>query len=1701
MPGSAGERKGARLIAFTEIFGTFKPGVPSNLASTHAVASAAGVDTMADNINPGWRGNLGKPRNSHGWQTGARDRGKWFREHRKKLFLFLGLLVCVGVGIWLTIFLRRPEQGLVLLVTVDPSSNAARLDTPWDPLGWASVPVLQDALTNDPVGGERRVKSDVLPAPAVGKLEVLAKQLMQASTGVKQGRPVLVYFGMLGAADEKGAFLFGDQGNRLYVLELLEKLKESNKAIPLVLIFDAARLPCFPEQGIVQNTFVKSLDEQLKQSKFHDSCPHIAIVCSSSPNETAWNDDYKGCTVYAAQLINALRGGACRDHPDAGYQYDYPVKDVLAYAKKKTTEWTSERNISPQTPVIICGEDLVVNRDNLFLKRDHNNEVGFEKIWENLPEPSARADSREMDKPWKTLEQLAANKPGRPGPHVYSPIRWQQYRQLLCRYEIAQYLLPVLKTEPYGKAARDVRTKLLDRLQELATEIEKTCTPHPLSNITDIAKTSLVWDDLLGTASNRPVLTRLPPPEQAREVESNLAAQFDNFWRGRVKKEDALPDAVSKLAVDTRELAERAALACPKGAGDAFPYPERFWAGSPNGSSGKNVLSSRLAPLDHQRRVAEDYLFTNEIGKGESRLKDLNTQYGAVVTAERHYQEALAIYQAALSDLTPLADWQFYCAETLPDSPGKADFLTLALKLREGMGILAGELDLSVDKSGAALARAKDIQALLFKQRQAFHAYLKSDLSASSHSRGNLHRYHSALLFPWPGEPGADQGARVASQSTISRARIWKEYSSLLKNTREGDAAKTETSRVPNRDAMALQRTAILRALVSTAPGCQPNPKATTAAIATQWQATSDKTRVDLKTAETPGGEGRLLAAERDSRTAWLTDIEKGRPEPAAELRRVQWANLLLGQGNRFANDHWFNDKSVYSAKLAGYYRDAAAQLRKIDLPPPPQPPQLQIAVLDGKNANWTSEQWRDFEFAVTCTSPPSESAVASVFVGEHHQGKAFLKIAQRSPVGIPLKQEQVKGSFALELADQPTATQGASTCRVEPVLFFRGQFRSTDLAINDSRRPEMTVTTGSSTSRASLTVSADEQLGVGGGRLAIVMDYSGSMKLKIQGTDITRHEAAISSLRKLFDELPSGVFLSLRVFSDEQSSKSTYDRVLKKYPDLDVKDEMNYKKFIAELSEEIDSWVVCSGRLGPKKRDGKRQLTEALLRSSPDDPTPTRGNIKVSEVIAVLQDKLTPYNATPLIRSMIKGYETDIRGKIEDEEKSTLLVLTDGADTSLGPVEEKLESDAEREEKQKRILAAFQKAKCRVRVILFNDETGAEVENARAELACLKKLSPSPGEVYRARDEKSLLAGLRASLAPELQVIDKQSNVPVLNGATNTFPLPTNPGLMPTVSKLQDRDYELKLWGGSDEGSRLVHLYPGQHMYFRATRDASDRVTFIQEPFAPKWKEDSVSANAEPGCYCKQGGWFLTIPAKYALDNIYRSIVTIEKAPVADASGSRLMLRRPRVSWDVKVIDAAGKTVPATVHLVTADHYFAWAWNLAVRPDELPPNAQVQVTAYPLEDRAPGVPSRAGKEGTSLRGVSGTELQNKNRLKFNGQHGVITVAREGYRLSDQGKPEGKESDCLIVRIQNTGGKRLEVDIPRLRELHLDKRVDHVYYDQANALTVIFSGFDWKQLEGEALDIQVTDAGVQKQAELRTTVSFFGKLDGPRPPE
>lgn len=1589
------------------------------------------------NTNEAWRNAAGGPPRKGkqlGWkeEDPATTAGSGTR--RTKMFILgVGGAAAVAGIVWLILLLMAGKRPGLIAIAADPtyeaSKGVARLDVPYDPYGWHSAQRLLD-------WAKAVAKDDNTPKALGEKPYWLDDQLDDWADQIgKEANidPVIVYVALPGGVNRAGdPILYAGRDAASPVREadrpavqldkIIDKLDEKAPKKRKLLVLDVGRNLPDPNVGEISSDFSRAVKKKLGAKIAAN--PTLAVVLAADENQRAWDSADLGMTALSYHLLKTLAQGAGRENM-ASFRAD----ELFESLRREVEQWSKNNRPTQQVPQMIPPPgEWDEGRKAKYAERKFFKPADGGPPLADFVRPAPMTPPNELREEWRAAADLAGRLPR---PATYTPVAWRRYRELLLRFEQATMAgdadaannlrNPLKATRDEIERGLDLKVDAAGYLLPLAAGTGR---PAPAAAGVDAAQRAATLAE--AAAKAKAALNG----DARTPVEVHLPAMLHHYVKEVLKAEKDEPLRDLWLpAMKARRLAEQAALGVRPG-DDGLPYSERVWPD----------VRAQVRDADVSRRQGEDRMLgpPDQAGTAPAAFQDATRKYQDALATAAALQAPLRLRDEVFADLPFLTRW---LTETDDKSFNVAQANDALLKLWRDAYVLADRLDKPLDKVALGAA-AKNVAELAQQLKERVDGVVKGPATADAQTNWQSIEY--LLLMPPP---------LVAPEDRLKLVERARGISKKLSET------PTEVaSNPPSTEEKVVRRLRAASESVSGGWGAWAFPQADLPKPRNDVAAT-DKGLFDLTPDLTAvlfahrrrqadfdkypaGGPAEWAQAELFTRLA-VPFAQLPTPEIATVNAWARWRDLLEGQAARVALDHWYNEagQPYFSTTIAGaLLRDAdavnqrlpearraktadAAEAERLAKAPP-----LKLSGEAEETLRWTTEPDRTFQYAVgPLPYPVPGEGVFNWFSTEP------TLLAVDGPPRTLIDLTGAGGARPVSVKAGPKIEDAANETRVAQIRaagYFRGQrgglAAGTTVRVN--RKPDLVVSEVRPTRDGVLAVRADKDFDPGA--VSILLDFSGSMTNDWAGGK-SKKVQIVEILRELLRDLPRKTRLSIRVFYNNETLSGA-NPVSKRVFPPDRVDNANYPEVPRDASAIIDAIAAL----------------------------PASG-------------------ATPLVPTMeaaIRDFRDDAGNDYQGVR--TLIVLTDGADTTKqeevftkkeledGAVVAAKMSDEQRAQLVKLVQAdvsrRFAREDVSIQMVIF----GADDKEEKLGEEMFKKVEEfeTPGRVYRAKGRADLKAEIEAALRPKPRLVRGGATIPPdkargVNIPASGLPITRTDQAAGEISwrgyvvpDLANK-YELRYFRSKQE----VVFKSGDALCVRMGKAANGDVKFRREIY---YKEVDPAA-AAGRVDANHPRWFLSAPEygwRNATTNFLLATLALEDRPSAEVSAAGdwpavvevAQVRPDFVWWEVARRGPAGEErFPGTVYVHNLQGQRAPAWRLAAD------NGRGLEGLTDAEFLARGWAAGKGETPTIDAGLAkptGAELRAGYVRPLPGG-GVLRARIEDLpfvpdpsvnpRLPDEAV--GGPRRCLVVRVDDKAGRRLQAKLPRFETAVAEHRY---FYDK-----------------------------------------------------
>jgi hypothetical protein len=587
----------------------------------------------------------------------------------------LALLTCLALLVWLSLWFWPPRSTCAVLVGTTYEED---LTVPHGLFGWGNLESLAHLAREDAAAPRAHWRY-----PQGDPLELRPGDAWDRDLDKIPANTLLFFLALHGGSDSRGAYFLlpnagADPGprNRLRLEDVLNRLGRLPPGLKKILVLDPTQLTANWQLGLLHNDFVrglKDLDGRIA------GVPNLVVLCASDVDQRSWACAEWRQTAFGHYVVEGLKGAA-----DVSGEGRISALDLYGYVRENVEQWARTNREALQTPILLPaaeGEErarhIVLTVPRGYVGPDVRDLVRFEP-------PPALAEA------WGKFQQLQALVPS---PAVYTPHRWRQYGEGLCRYEqLLRAGAPSAAGRMQARLAELEQAILRDRRLSLRS-VQNTLTMPAAAGLAGLDTASLQpafnelweanptdaavqWFNLAKLTAEDPVrrtwlraqfydfllLRAAADPRNHLDRVARLCRLPDDLLRPRpaeihfllmLQREMARrqPNAawvdVAAQALRVRRLAERAALAVRPG---LHPYSEQVFP----------WLAPQIQDADRERQFGQDLLFATDRAAWADAAAHLGNAEQTYLAAEARgdaVRRALAVRDRVLTFLPAYSEW------------------------------------------------------------------------------------------------------------------------------------------------------------------------------------------------------------------------------------------------------------------------------------------------------------------------------------------------------------------------------------------------------------------------------------------------------------------------------------------------------------------------------------------------------------------------------------------------------------------------------------------------------------------------------------------------------------------------------------------------------------------------------------------------------------------------------------------------------------------------------------------------------------------------------------------------------------------------------------------------------------------------------------------------------------------------------------
>jgi hypothetical protein len=1115
-----------------------------------------------------------------------------------------------------------------------------------------------------------------------------------------------------------------------------------------------------------------------------------------------------------------------------------------------------------------------------------------------------------------------------------------------------------------------------------------------------------------------------------------------------------------RLALRVRRMAEDVALAV-----EADEVTGRFRARThPYSEQVFPWIRAKVEQADRDRQLGQDLLFATDADswqEARAHLQRARQLCREAQTDAAQVREALAVRDEVLAKLPAYSAWLAGLRRV--DEPVRA-LVSEVEQLWSDVHALARLLEEAhpeAPRPGDLVNPTRQIRARFQALQERFAAHCR-DLADSQGAvlQGLWRQIHEALVVPQM-DPEVRrrllQSLREVSRGLHDRT-VWR-FSGAAPMTPEcNEELARDQARRQGRlslaalgerwfdDAVHFPNAARYRDVASrverltTDPAWAESADAVGAATGLRWRRLPEAVAARTAEARTlPLAEAaeRLVVAERLARQAGPVFASLLTGRPAEEARRLRLHDLLVWQAERTLADHWYGDDPQGEPyyRLAGlrYTRDARdlAGASANDLTAPQR--QARLASAGGieerlrrrgdlvpevpKPIDLTSERRLTVRYVLRPTAqgwvPPGYAvawAKTERFLDPLRPGRQRLDIRDRQSAPVVADLVPVR-------AGPPARLPRVDETAVALEGFYRGQVIRSRTPVRLHRAPDTVWTehpTGGLPAAVAVRATPDvlRRFAPQNAAVAIVLDYSGSMRAPVDGADLLdrntpcKIKEALDALEEVLSQLDPGTTVSIWIFGQSGPPGS------RTIPDVEKTIQM------------VRTPSVWSGQ-----RQELRDLMDHLRPPA-----------------------LQPWNETPLIRALWtakeRGFPRDFKGF------KTVIALTDGLDNRFAQDTElqrlhqnKLAGLPPGQKMARFIEEEFKDTGVQINLVGFRvDEPGKPAKEAeelfRKQFSVIGKLSV-PGKIYTAERRDRLIADLKKAVRRELRFfLEREDGGAMPPQFREGGQVSSDPRGDRWLTPLEPGAYRVRVLADRVLPQR-VHLEPGDCLLVTVAGDG-DNLHF--EP---------VRLGASASLSVAKDGWLLAAHQDQRLpDGSAQLLLSVENGKDGPAGRSeRLWQVKPRAVW--LEVGAPGRGGVPALRWGNLPGYPAPAWDVTL-PDWSARAAAADrpaVTAWLNGEDEPRCYAREFDRGADFETFFTRAGNREVRVKDPRNQVVIeSVTVEPFDVESAPGGVARTEPCLVVRLRYTTGHPVWADV---KGLSIQGK-EHRFYAHAGKYTGLF---------------------------------------------
>lgn len=607
------------------------------------------------------------------WKSSTRSKSTYRK--RIQLSFALTALGCIASAMWWMVSWVQPETPIQLSLVGAPYHD--NLSVPNNVEGWrfledvATIPASLNLTVPDGRG-----KPQVVPLTDGFHWE--------PGPVIKGDSTLITCFAAHGAADKEGGYLLtqscapGNLKSKVRLADLIEQCSRLPERTKKILVFDVTRIDYSLRYGWLHNGFTRELLE-LEQAIL--DIPNLIVLNASDINEVSLSLPEYQRTAFGFYFTEGLRGAA----QDRNNDNRLDAWELFEFVSQEVSGWAEGRGTARQTPMILPRGDVGKQRAKGIDLR-----IASVQYSPQTPVgPIATKYTNEVRKLW-TLYNNQLQKTAKP--FLSQPSLWREYESTLLRFEaLASFgedeglnvlrkrlrflslksemenRFAGLKTEPEkgteGSSAADAKNsneslvkQVLENLWSSPPEKRRVAWNAAIDSSSKIgwdasSLRSATYQQLYSKAALDPVANLSIAAETSKAISDAIIPSPGDVHFLWMLDEFLHSDAVStsnevvlKLALEVRRLSEGVIETGIESQSSAI-------------QKNRLIASQLLAGADHSRRIGEDLLFADQVGKAESYLMSAKNRYESVVQIEGRMNEAALLRDEIYASCERFSTW------------------------------------------------------------------------------------------------------------------------------------------------------------------------------------------------------------------------------------------------------------------------------------------------------------------------------------------------------------------------------------------------------------------------------------------------------------------------------------------------------------------------------------------------------------------------------------------------------------------------------------------------------------------------------------------------------------------------------------------------------------------------------------------------------------------------------------------------------------------------------------------------------------------------------------------------------------------------------------------------------------------------------------------------------------------------------------